>query len=153
MAGRIQLRAARSGGASTAPRRASAPGLVVTNPPYGKRLGEVSELTGLYETLGERLKQSFSGWEAAVFTANPELSAHLGLRAHRVNVLFNGPLEAKLLVFDIGPAFAADRPAAGGRRGAAAGAAAPAPAAPRSRRQPRRRRAGGPSTATAAPAP
>jgi 23S rRNA (guanine2445-N2)-methyltransferase / 23S rRNA (guanine2069-N7)-methyltransferase len=93
----------------------SVPGLVVTNPPYGKRLGDVDELTGLYETLGERLKQSFAGWEAAVFTANPDLTAHLGLRARRVNVLFNGPLEARLLVFDIGPGFAADRPAGGGR--------------------------------------
>jgi 23S rRNA (guanine2445-N2)-methyltransferase / 23S rRNA (guanine2069-N7)-methyltransferase len=90
------------------------PGLVVTNPPYGKRLGEVSELVGLYETLGERLKKSFAGWEAAVFTANPELSAHLGLRARRVNVLYNGPLEAKLLVFDIGPGFAAERATAPG---------------------------------------
>ncbi len=83
---------------------------MVTNPPYGKRLGEVTELVGLYETLGAKLKESFVGWQAAVFTANPELSAHLGLRAHRVNVLYNGPLAAKLLVFTIGPSFAeADR--------------------------------------------
>jgi 23S rRNA (guanine2445-N2)-methyltransferase / 23S rRNA (guanine2069-N7)-methyltransferase len=114
------------------------PGLVATNPPYGKRLGEVTELTGLYETLGERLKLSFSRWEAAVFTANPDLTAHLGLRARRVNVLFNGPLEAKLLVFDIGAGFAADRPAGGMADGATggplavggarAGASAPGPA-------------------------
>jgi 23S rRNA (guanine2445-N2)-methyltransferase / 23S rRNA (guanine2069-N7)-methyltransferase len=83
------------------------PGLVVVNPPYGRRLGEMTELTGLYETLGARLRESFTGWQAAVFTANPELSEHLGLRAHRVNVLYNGPLAAKLLVFTIGPAFAA----------------------------------------------
>jgi 23S rRNA (guanine2445-N2)-methyltransferase / 23S rRNA (guanine2069-N7)-methyltransferase len=101
------------------------PGLVVTNPPYGKRLGEVAELVGLYETLGEKLKQSFSGWEAAVFTANPELSAHLGLRARRVNVLFNGPLEAKLLLFTIGPAFAGTKGRPEGREeGAATEAAA-----------------------------
>ena len=81
----------------------SKPGLVVTNPPYGKRLGEVAELTEVYETLGERLKAAFPSWEAAVFTGNPELSAHLGLRAHRVNVLYNGPIECKLLLFHIGP--------------------------------------------------
>ena len=77
-------------------------GLVVTNPPYGKRLGEVEELVEVYETLGERLKAGFSGWEAAVFTGNPQLGAHLGLRAHRVNVLYNGPLECRLLLFHIG---------------------------------------------------
>jgi 23S rRNA (guanine2445-N2)-methyltransferase / 23S rRNA (guanine2069-N7)-methyltransferase len=78
------------------------PGLVVTNPPYGKRLGEIAELVDVYETLGERLKSSFSGWEATVFTGNPELGAHLGLRAHRTNVLYNGPLACKVLVFHIG---------------------------------------------------
>ena len=79
------------------------PGLLVTNPPYGKRLGEVAELVPLYETLGEKLRQSFTGWEAAVFTGNPELGAHLNLRAHRVNVFHNGPIACKLLLFDIDP--------------------------------------------------
>ena len=77
-------------------------GLAVTNPPYGKRLGEVSELVGLYETLGERLKASFPGWTAAIFSGNPELLPHLGMRAHRANVFFNGPIESKLLQFHIG---------------------------------------------------
>ena len=94
-----------SGDASGRP--GSPAGLMVTNPPYGKRLGKAAELVPLYETLGDKLKESFAGWEAAVFTSNPELSAHLGLRARRVNVLYNGPLPAKLLVFTIGPAFAA----------------------------------------------
>ncbi|NLO27731.1 MAG: bifunctional 23S rRNA (guanine(2069)-N(7))-methyltransferase RlmK/23S rRNA (guanine(2445)-N(2))-methyltransferase RlmL [Actinobacteria bacterium] len=78
------------------------PGLVVTNPPYGKRLGESPQLTTLYETLGSRLKEGFQGWEASVFTGNPELGAHLGLRAHRINSLRNGPLDCKLLLFRIG---------------------------------------------------
>jgi len=80
------------------------PGLVVANPPYGKRLGEISELVGVYETLGEKLKESFSGWEAAIFTGNPELGAHLGLRAYRANVFYNGPLPCRLLLFHIDPA-------------------------------------------------
>ena len=116
------------------------PGLVVTNPPYGKRLGEVSELAVLYETLGQKLKESFSGWEAAVFTANPELSAHLGLRARRVNVLYNGPLAAKLLVFTIGPSFAAAR----------AGAATEGPAAPAETAQTRTGTVGKPASAASA---
>jgi 23S rRNA (guanine2445-N2)-methyltransferase / 23S rRNA (guanine2069-N7)-methyltransferase len=100
LAGRIVLEN-RDLAALTAP-KGTQPGLVVTNPPYGKRLGETAALTDLYETLGHRLKKSFSGWEAAVFTGNPELSAYLGLRAHRLNVLYNGPLECKLLLFHIG---------------------------------------------------
>ncbi|OFW61178.1 MAG: 23S rRNA (guanine(2445)-N(2))/(guanine(2069)-N(7))-methyltransferase [Actinobacteria bacterium RBG_16_64_13] len=88
--------------AGGAPDSSANAGLVITNPPYGKRLGEVAELVEVYEALGERLKSSFAGWEAAIFTGNPELGAHLGLRAHRFNVLYNGPLECKLLLFHIG---------------------------------------------------
>lgn len=77
-------------------------GLVVVNPPYGKRLGDTNDLIPTYETLGARLRESFAGWEAAIFTGNPDLGAHLGLRAHRVNSLFNGPLPCKLLLFHIG---------------------------------------------------
>lgn len=101
LAGRIILEE-RTLASLKAPGSGSRPGLVVTNPPYGKRLGEIGELVDVYETLGQRLKESFLGWEAAVFTGNPELGAHLGLRAHRVNVLFNGPLECRLLLFHIG---------------------------------------------------
>ncbi|HEY5529287.1 MAG TPA: class I SAM-dependent methyltransferase, partial [Thermoleophilia bacterium] len=78
-------------------------GLVVVNPPYGKRLGEQQELVGLYEELGETLKRSFSGWTAAILTGNPELGAHLGLRARRTNVFYNGSILCKLLTFDVDP--------------------------------------------------
>ncbi len=115
LAGRILLER-RGLDALSAPPAAARGGLVVTNPPYGKRLGDVEALVPTYETLGEKLKESFSGWETAVFTGNAELGAHLGLRAHRVNTFFNGPLECKLLLFLIG--------------GAAAGAAQPAAARP-----------------------
>ncbi|MCE5252595.1 MAG: bifunctional 23S rRNA (guanine(2069)-N(7))-methyltransferase RlmK/23S rRNA (guanine(2445)-N(2))-methyltransferase RlmL [Actinomycetia bacterium] len=113
LAGRVVLDI-RALAALEAPEPAPRRGLVITNPPYGRRLGETEELVDLYETLGARLKGSFSGWEAAVFTGNPELTAHLGLRAHRVNVLYNGPLQCKLLLFHIGEA--------GGARTAARGA-------------------------------
>ena len=86
----------------TAPISGQSRGLLVTNPPYGKRLGEVQALVPTYETLGEKLKESFGGWEAAVFTGNIDLGVHLGLRAHRMNTFYNGPLECKLLLFHIG---------------------------------------------------
>ncbi|HXV20738.1 MAG TPA: bifunctional 23S rRNA (guanine(2069)-N(7))-methyltransferase RlmK/23S rRNA (guanine(2445)-N(2))-methyltransferase RlmL [Desulfuromonadales bacterium] len=85
-------------------------GLVVVNPPYGERLGEVEELHGLYRTLGERLKSHFSGWNAAVFTGNPELGRDLGLRARRLHTLFNGALECRLLQFEVAPEWFAALP-------------------------------------------
>jgi len=78
-------------------------GLVVVNPPYGERLGEESELPGLYRVLGEVLKRCYAGWRAAVFTGNPELGKVMGLRAHKMHLLYNGAIECKLLHFEVIP--------------------------------------------------
>ncbi|GAA0784460.1 bifunctional 23S rRNA (guanine(2069)-N(7))-methyltransferase RlmK/23S rRNA (guanine(2445)-N(2))-methyltransferase RlmL [Marinobacterium sediminicola] len=77
------------------------PGLLVTNPPYGERLGEASSLMFLYRTLGDRLRVGFTGWEAAVFTANPELCKVMKLRADKQYRMFNGALDSKLLLFKV----------------------------------------------------
>ncbi|MBA4502066.1 bifunctional 23S rRNA (guanine(2069)-N(7))-methyltransferase RlmK/23S rRNA (guanine(2445)-N(2))-methyltransferase RlmL [Marinobacterium marinum] len=79
----------------------SRPGLLVTNPPYGERLGEASSLMFLYRTLGDRLKACCVGWEAAVFTANPELCKVMKLRADKQYRMFNGALDSKLLLFKV----------------------------------------------------
>lgn len=78
-------------------------GLVVVNPPYGERLGEDSELPDLYRALGASLKACYEGWRAAVFTGNPELGKVMGLRAHKMHVLYNGAIECKLLHFEVMP--------------------------------------------------
>jgi 23S rRNA (guanine2445-N2)-methyltransferase / 23S rRNA (guanine2069-N7)-methyltransferase len=85
------------------PGQEEVPGLLVVNPPYGERLGEMQELKPLYATLGERLRQHFSGWKAAVFTGNPELGKALAMRSRRIHSLFNGALACQLLHFDIDP--------------------------------------------------
>lgn len=80
-------------------------GLVIANPPYGERLGDVNELHPVYACLGEGLKAHFAGWQAAVFTGNPELGRNLGLRARKTHPFFNGALECKLLRFEIDPRY------------------------------------------------
>lgn len=90
----------------------SPPGLLIANPPYGERLGEQDELALLYAQLGDRLKADFSGWQAAIFTGNPDLGKRMGLRAHKLNVFHNGPLECQLLQFQVEPTFFVDREAA-----------------------------------------
>ncbi len=79
------------------------PGLLATNPPYGERLGDVSELQYLYAHLGEQIKTRFAGWRAAVLTGNPELGKRMGLRARKMYALYNGALECKLLCFEVEP--------------------------------------------------
>ncbi len=77
---------------------ADGPGLVVTNPPYGKRVGEERELADLYRRFGARLRECFSGWTAAVLVPDPRLEAHLGLSGAQAFALRNGGLPTRLLV-------------------------------------------------------
>jgi 23S rRNA (guanine2445-N2)-methyltransferase / 23S rRNA (guanine2069-N7)-methyltransferase len=79
----------------------AARGLVAVNPPYGERLGEQRELAATYAELGRVLRENFRGWQAAVLTGNPPLGRELGMRAKRTHTLFNGPIECRLLRFDI----------------------------------------------------
>ncbi len=85
-------------------------GLILSNPPYGERLGEVESLKMLYAHLGERLRNEFQGWRAGVFTGNPELGKQMGLRSDKKYKLFNGTIPSELLMFSIdGDAFVQSR--------------------------------------------
>lgn len=78
-------------------------GLLLTNPPYGERLGEVEALKGLYRCLGDKLKSDFVGWKAAIFTGNVELGRRIGLRSYKQYKLFNGSLPSQLILIDVQP--------------------------------------------------
>ena len=71
-------------------------GFVVTNPPYGVRLGEKEDLAAFYPKLGDVLKQKFDGWTAFIFSGDPELPKLIRLKPSRKTVLFNGALECRL---------------------------------------------------------
>ena len=86
-------------------------GLVVTNPPYGERIGAESGLPDLYSALGSVLRDQFQGWQAAVLTGNPPLARNLGIYARRTHRFYNGTIECRLLRFDLNAA-SAQRPAA-----------------------------------------
>lgn len=71
-------------------------GKLVTNPPYGVRLGDKDELAKFYPELGHLLKQKFSGWTAYIFSGDPELAKLIRLKPTRKTVLYNGQLECRL---------------------------------------------------------
>jgi len=79
-------------------------GLVVTNPPYGERIGAESGLSELYSELGRTLRERFRGWQAAVLTGNPPLARNLGIYAKRTHRVYNGTIECRLLRFDLNEA-------------------------------------------------
>ncbi|HJP98064.1 MAG TPA: bifunctional 23S rRNA (guanine(2069)-N(7))-methyltransferase RlmK/23S rRNA (guanine(2445)-N(2))-methyltransferase RlmL [Rhodanobacteraceae bacterium] len=86
-------------------------GLVITNPPYGERMGDAETLPSLYAALGARLRTAFAGWRAAVLTSEAELERAVGLRAAKRYVLFNGALECRLALFDVQEPSGAHAPA------------------------------------------
>jgi 23S rRNA (guanine2445-N2)-methyltransferase / 23S rRNA (guanine2069-N7)-methyltransferase len=88
--------------AAAAPPAGATAGLVVTNPPYGERIGSESGLAELYGELGRVLREKFHGWQAAILSGNPDLARHLGMYAKRTHRVFNGELECRLLRFDLG---------------------------------------------------
>jgi len=73
------------------------PGLVVVNPPHGERLDTDA---GRWRALGDLLKQRYKGWKAAVL-AGEDRGKQIGLRPRRRIPVMNGPIEGRLLLFDL----------------------------------------------------
>jgi 23S rRNA (guanine2445-N2)-methyltransferase len=74
-------------------------GIIVTNPPYGVRLGEQQELGEFYPKLGDALKKKFSGWCAYLLSADMRLPKLIHLAASKRTPLFNGALECRLFEY------------------------------------------------------
>jgi putative N6-adenine-specific DNA methylase len=76
-------------------------GFLVTNPPYGVRMGDRLELEEWYPKFGNLLKQRFAGWEVYVLTADSRLPKLIHLAPSRKIPLFNGALESRLYEFQM----------------------------------------------------
>ncbi len=83
-------------------------GFIITNPPYGQRLGDEREIRDLYRAMGEHFK-SFPTWSYYVITSFPDFEKCFGRRADKKRKLYNGMLQCNLYQF-FGPK--PDRPAA-----------------------------------------
>ncbi len=74
-------------------------GIIVTNPPYGVRLGEQQALAEFYPKLGDVLKKRFSGWRAYLLSADMRLPKLIRLAVSKRTPLFNGALECRLFEY------------------------------------------------------
>lgn len=74
------------------------PGLLLINPAYGERLAENRDQ---WRRLGDLLKQRYTGFRAAVLAGDPDRGKHIGLRPTRRIPVMNGPIEARILIFDL----------------------------------------------------
>ena len=68
-AGLADVGHAQAGQRARAAVRRRSSGVLVTNPPYGVRLGEQQDLAAFYPKLGDALKAKYAGWNAWMFTA------------------------------------------------------------------------------------
>ena len=76
-------------------------GIMITNPPYGARLGDEDNLKDLYKDLGFTLKHRFQGWEAWLLSGNKDLILDMKLKASRKHFVYNGGLECRFLRYEM----------------------------------------------------
>jgi putative N6-adenine-specific DNA methylase len=74
-------------------------GIIISNPPYGVRLGEQQRLAMFYPKLGDLLKKQFSGWRAYFLSADMRLPKLIHLATSRRVPLFNGALECRFFEY------------------------------------------------------
>lgn len=77
------------------------PGAVILNPEYGERMGHEDSLKTLYSEIGDFFKHRCQGKWGYVFTGNRELAKKIGLRTQRKVPFMNGPIECRLLEYDL----------------------------------------------------
>jgi len=76
-------------------------GIIVLNPEYGKRMGELKRLENVYRGIGDFFKQKGRGCRGYIFTGNLDLAKKVGLRTRRRIPFFNGEIECRLLEYDL----------------------------------------------------
>lgn len=76
-------------------------GMIISNPPYGTRLGDEDNLKDVYRDLGFTLKNRFQNWEAWILSGNAELMTEMKLKSTRRVFLFNGNIECRYLKYEM----------------------------------------------------
>ncbi len=76
-------------------------GIIILNPEYGERLGQVNELTDVYKAIGDFFKQKGQGYTGYIFTGNLDLAKSVGLRTSRKIEFFNARIDSRLLEYEL----------------------------------------------------
>lgn len=75
-------------------------GIVIINPPYGERI-RMNDIIGLYKSIGNTLKQEFTGYQAWVISSDQKALSLIGLRPTGKYPIFNGQLECRFVHYDL----------------------------------------------------
>ena len=76
-------------------------GVVILNPAYGERMGEAAKLGEIYRGIGDFFKNRCTGYRGYIFTGNLDLAKKVGLRTKRRIPFYNGPIECRLLEYEL----------------------------------------------------
>ena len=76
-------------------------GVILFNPEYGERLGDLTELEETYKRMGDFMKQNCAGYRGYIFTGNLDLAKKVGLKASRRIEFWNGTIDCRLLKYDM----------------------------------------------------
>ena len=76
-------------------------GILICNPPYGKRIGDEHNLINLYKDFGNFCKKNASGWDLWVLNGNPNLSKFLYMKSTQRIPINNGGIDCRFLKYSI----------------------------------------------------
>ncbi len=76
-------------------------GFIITNPPYGERIGEQDELPALYKTIGARYKE-LDSWSMYLITGFEQAEKYIGKKADKNRKIYNGMIKTYFYQF-MGP--------------------------------------------------
>ncbi len=74
-------------------------GFIITNPPYGERIGEKDEITDIYRTLAERYA-ALDSWSAFVITGYEDAEKYMGRKADKNRKIYNGMMKTYFYQFN-----------------------------------------------------
>lgn len=74
-------------------------GTIISNPPYGARLGELSEARELYKALGKNFEMNIPSWQMYIITSDELFERYFGRRCDKKRVLYNGMIKCNLFQF------------------------------------------------------
>lgn len=77
------------------------PGYIVSNIPYGERLGELTQLLPLFKDWGFHLKESYPNWKLSLLTSNRDMLRQLRLVSTKEYNFINGNIECQLVNFEL----------------------------------------------------
>ena len=74
-------------------------GLLATNPPYGERLMEAGQLSGVYHAMRNCIERLPRAWDLAIITPDESIDTTIGEVASQTLSCYNGPIETKLRLY------------------------------------------------------